>query len=186
MKQELGVIPKVGWQLDPFGHSASQASLFTSQLGFDALYFGRIDYQDLKQRHEQQACEGLWNSSTNREDATVFWGLTGSYEGNYGSPQGYCFDIGCEDPLLVDMNHSELEYSIHRLLQELQVQSERTQGNHIMITMGSDFQVRSMWLLTFTLLFLKLAIQLYSPFLYRHFHTSSSINGLISTLPISI
>ena len=32
-------------QVDPFGHSSTQASLMTGALGFDALYFGRADYQ---------------------------------------------------------------------------------------------------------------------------------------------
>jgi hypothetical protein len=72
LKRELGVIPKVGWQLDPFGHSASQASMFTSMVGFDALYFGRIDYQDLRMRQLERECEGLWNSSTSLNDTTVF------------------------------------------------------------------------------------------------------------------
>jgi hypothetical protein len=72
LKREFGVIPKVGWQLDPFGHSASQASMFTSMVGFDALYFGRIDYQDLRMRQLERECEGLWNSSTSLNDTTVF------------------------------------------------------------------------------------------------------------------
>ena len=77
LKQELGVIPKVGWQLDPFGHSASQASLLTARAGMDALYFGRIDYQDLDIRHKTQECEGLWSASAAMPNDTVFWGLTG-------------------------------------------------------------------------------------------------------------
>ncbi len=32
-------------QVDPFGHSSTQASLMTGALGFDAVYFGRADYQ---------------------------------------------------------------------------------------------------------------------------------------------
>lgn len=143
LKRELGVIPKVGWQLDPFGHSASQASIFASKVGFDSLYFGRIDFQDLRVRHYTQQCEGFWNSSNSLPDTTVFWGLTGSYGGNYGSPPGYCFDIGCGDPELVDLNNTALEKSIHTFFGELRVQSDRTKGNHIMITMGSDFQVGS-------------------------------------------
>ena len=138
LKRELGVIPKVGWQLDPFGHSASQASYFTSKVGFDALYFGRIDYQDLSQRHYHQDCEGLWNSS-HHLDATVFWGLTGSYGGNYGAPRGYCFDILCHDPLIIELDDRELQLSMHELLAEIRVQSDRTRGNHIMLTMGEDF-----------------------------------------------
>ncbi|KAM0866244.1 hypothetical protein ACQ4PT_042745 [Festuca glaucescens] len=46
IKEEFGQIPRIGWQIDPFGHSAVQAYLLGAQVGFDALYFSRIDYQD--------------------------------------------------------------------------------------------------------------------------------------------
>lgn len=42
IKEELGVIPKIGWQLDPFGHSQAFAKV-VADLGYDALYLGRID-----------------------------------------------------------------------------------------------------------------------------------------------
>lgn len=45
LNDTFGVTPRIGWQIDPFGHSATQASLMTGALGFDALYFGRADYQ---------------------------------------------------------------------------------------------------------------------------------------------
>jgi alpha-mannosidase len=145
LKKELGVIPKVGWQLDPFGHSATQASLMTSKMGFDALYFGRIDYQDLVVRKLQQGCEGLWNSSTSWNDSTVFWGLTGSYSGNYGPPSGFCFDLKCGENAisLIGLNSSQLEPLTVDFLRKIRVQSDQTKGNHIMLTMGSDFHVRT-------------------------------------------
>lgn len=37
--------PTVAWQIDPFGHSAEQASLF-SQMSFDGVFLGRIDEND--------------------------------------------------------------------------------------------------------------------------------------------
>lgn len=37
--------PTVAWQLDTFGHSSEFASLL-SQMSFNGLFFGRIDYQD--------------------------------------------------------------------------------------------------------------------------------------------
>ena len=39
--------PRAAWQVDPFGHSREQASLF-AQFGFDGLFLGRIDYQASK------------------------------------------------------------------------------------------------------------------------------------------
>lgn len=138
LQKELGVVPTVGWQLDPFGHSSSQASYMTSLMGFDALYFGRIDYQDLKLRQDTQECEGLWDASPNVGEP-VFWGLTGSYGGNYGPPRGYCFDSLCDDELLVGLNEEQLLTKITTLVNDLKVQSDMTKGNHIMLTMGEDF-----------------------------------------------
>ena len=34
-------VPKVAWQIDPFGHSIEQASMF-AQMGYEALFFGRL------------------------------------------------------------------------------------------------------------------------------------------------
>ena len=42
-------IPTTGWQIDPFGHTKEFASIL-SQIGFNALFLGRIDYQVLS-RH---------------------------------------------------------------------------------------------------------------------------------------
>ena len=41
--KEFGVKPNIGWQIDPFGHSNTNARLF-AEMGFDAVFYGRIDY----------------------------------------------------------------------------------------------------------------------------------------------
>ena len=144
--RELGVVPKTGWQLDPFGHSATQASLLTWATGMNALYFGRIDDQDLKLRHSTAECEGLWDATASNhsgkddsEDSTIFWGLTGSYGGNYGPPDGFMFDTLFEDERLVGLNETRLHERVLNFLQQLAVQSNRTKGNHVLLTMGTDF-----------------------------------------------
>jgi len=143
LKEELDYVPTVGWQLDPFGHSATQASLLTSEAGFNALYFGRIDYQDLEQRQEAQECEGVWDSSQNLKNSSIFWGLTGSYMGNYGAPGGFCFDIFCTDDPLVGLGELELKSRIENFLSKIKVQVDQTKGSNVMVTMGSDFQYES-------------------------------------------
>ena len=139
LKRELGVVPTVGWQLDPFGHSATQASYMASEMGFNALYFGRIDHQDLKLRWDARECEGLWSSSPNLEDATVFWGLTGSYTGNYNPPDGFHFDVLTNDEYLVGQHKERLIERVGDFVDALKLQSDRTKGNHILLTMGTDF-----------------------------------------------
>ena len=59
LKREFGVCPKIGWQIDTFGHSATQAFL-TAEMGFDALYFARIDYQDYAMRAKTRNLEFIW------------------------------------------------------------------------------------------------------------------------------
>jgi alpha-mannosidase len=89
-------VPTVGWQIDPFGHSATQASLLSAEAGFDALYFGRIDYQDLLKRKKEKRIEGVWRASPSLgSNAEVLWGLTGNGNGggNYGAPAGFNFDM---------------------------------------------------------------------------------------------
>ena len=59
LKQEFGVVPKVGWQLDPFGHSAANAELF-AQMGMEAMFFARINGPEKDERKAKQDMEFIW------------------------------------------------------------------------------------------------------------------------------
>ena len=43
-------IPRGTWQIDPFGHSNTEAWLLGAEAGMESLYWGRTDYQDLDWR----------------------------------------------------------------------------------------------------------------------------------------
>jgi alpha-mannosidase len=55
----LGVKPRIGWHVDPFGHSSANPRLFTD-MGFEAWFFARLDYQDKEQREADKSMNFLW------------------------------------------------------------------------------------------------------------------------------
>lgn len=64
--------PRVGWQIDPFGHSREMASIF-ARMGFDGLLFGRLDYQDKLTRLQTKTAEMVWKGSANLGKALAFF-----------------------------------------------------------------------------------------------------------------
>ncbi|ETV68894.1 hypothetical protein H257_15245 [Aphanomyces astaci] len=137
---EFGVIPRIGWQIDPFGHSATQGSLLSSGIGFDALYFARMDYQDYAKRKLNKDLEFIWKPSPSRNES-VFTGMI--QENSYGAPPGFYFDENPpvkDDPYLHDYNvcdrvKSFVELSLQR--------AKYTKGNHIFWPMGEDFKFQN-------------------------------------------
>lgn len=67
--KEFGVKPRIGWQIDPFGHSNTNARFF-AEMGFDALFFGRMDWGDDSTREIEKAYEFIWqpNKDTKKHD----------------------------------------------------------------------------------------------------------------------
>ena len=85
--------------------------------------------------------EMIWRGSRNYESASqIFAGVL--YNG-YDPPPGFCYDEFCADPpiqdnpSLFDMNVKE---RVDKFVEETCEQAKSYQTNHIMLTMGSDFQ----------------------------------------------
>ena len=139
--------PKVAWQLDPFGHSREQASLF-AQFGFDGLFLGRLDYQDDKHRADTKTREFVWMASDNLgENGTIFTGILPNI---YGPPGGFCFDEKCDDDPIMD-NPAYEDYNVDDKVKSFVnwANSKRNvyKTDNIIATMGSDFQYANahMW-----------------------------------------
>ena len=76
-------------------------------------------------------------------DAQVFTGLSGSYGGNYGPPSGFDWNCNSNDEPIEDNKYLKtynVPSRIEEFYQKVMWQANRTRGNHIMMTMGSDFQ----------------------------------------------
>jgi hypothetical protein len=85
LKKNFGndAIPRGTWQIDPFGHSNTEAWLLGAEAGFESLYWGRTDYQDMALRTSWQGqANNQWpgaQQSICRPSDTIpiSWELTG-------------------------------------------------------------------------------------------------------------
>jgi len=136
--KEFGVVPSIGWQIDPFGHSATQASLY-ALMGMNAWFFGRIDWQDRLVREKHKTCEVIMRGSPSLgEESDIFTGVMRGY----GPPSGFYWGEYSHDPPIMDDIRLEdynvderVEWFVNRSLDQAAVYLT----NNIMFTMGTDF-----------------------------------------------
>lgn len=137
LKEEFNVTARIGWQIDPFGHSATQGSLLSQGVGFEALYFARIDYQDYGKRKANKDLEFIWRPSKSRGKASQVF--TGEIIDHYCSPGSCSYDKDVyvqDDPALHDFNVCS---QVKRFVEIATMRGDHTKGNHIFIPMGCDF-----------------------------------------------
>ena len=149
LKQEFGYTPRVGWQIDPFGHSATHAALSAMQ-GFDAQYFARIDYQDRQKRRTEQSMEFLWRPSASLGSAADLF--SGAFvAGTYCNPGELKFsdvqhDQGdlkygaariVDDPALEGNNVKQMVDTFVAVAQQY---ANWTRGNEVMFLLGCDYE----------------------------------------------
>uniref|UniRef100_A0A6N2KXU6 Alpha-mannosidase n=1 Tax=Salix viminalis TaxID=40686 RepID=A0A6N2KXU6_SALVM len=186
IKEQFNKTPRAGWQIDPFGHSAVQAYLLGTELGFDSVHFARIDYQDRAKRKGNKALEVIWRGSkTFGSSSQIF---ANAFPVHYSPPSGFHFEVFDnfvpvqDNPLLDDYNVEQRvndfinaamtqvkfellsfflsnyillvsakesgvkhfmflnELSIYNRIIPFIMQANVTRTNHIMWTMGDDFQ----------------------------------------------
>lgn len=136
----FGIVPKIGWQLDPFGHSSTSA-IIDYLIGFEGLFFARMDYQDEANRNNNKGLEMIWNPSASMPDISI---LTGMMHGGYCNPSGFMFEYGDDpirdDPLLEDY---DLPQKAAQLMQMVNAQASLMRHNDIMLSWGCDFMYQN-------------------------------------------
>ena len=95
--KEFGIAPRIGWQIDPFGHSNTNARLF-HEMGFDAMFFGRMDSGESGIRLERK--ETMWvqepvQNEFGKDYKVLFHWLKNSYV----FPGGFNYDISGGDKM---------------------------------------------------------------------------------------
>ncbi|KAK4410705.1 putative alpha-mannosidase [Sesamum angolense] len=145
IKEQFNVTPRIGWQIDPFGHSAVQAYLLGAEVGFDALFFGRIDYQDRAKRRDEKKLEVIWQGSKSHGSSSQvnLKYLLALSIGNYEPPTGFYFEVNDDSPVVQD-DINLFDYNVQERVNDFVAaafsQANVTRSNHVMWTMGTDFK----------------------------------------------
>ncbi|EOA22308.1 hypothetical protein CARUB_v10002909mg [Capsella rubella] len=140
--REFNVTPRIGWQIDPFGHSAVQAYLLGAEVGFDSVFFGRIDYQDREKRKKEKSLEVIWRGSKSLGSSSQIF--AGAFPENYEPPPGgFYYEINDDSPVVQD-DPDLFDYNVQERVNAFVAaalgQANITRTNHIMFTMGTDFR----------------------------------------------
>ncbi|XP_044269402.1 lysosomal alpha-mannosidase-like isoform X2 [Tribolium madens] len=125
--------PKIGWQIDPFGHSREHASIM-KQLGFEGLVIGRLDYRDKDKRKQEKNLDFMWNTNDNFDDAQIF---TTMFPDFYVSESGFCFDVTCYDT--TNITDDNIDDKVKEFTGRLDTYKEYYQTKNILLPMGGDF-----------------------------------------------
>lgn len=148
LQETLNYVPKVAWHIDPFGHHSASATLF-SQMGFQAFFFSRIDYQDKQERLSKKTMEMVWRPLQYTGDKSTFMFTHVNYY-HYSPPPGFCFDDVCrdepikDDPTLEDYN---IDTRSNQFVDYFKSMANHYRTNNLLHTLGEDFQYTNsrMW-----------------------------------------
>lgn len=137
--EEFGIQPKVGWHIDPFGHSNAQAALF-SRMGFDSWYVCRIDYRDKTKRREDKNLEFLWTPfvDDSKDKDSIFTHVT--YDMYWGIPNFYFGDSRAEEPIVPGYN---LDEKLEDFANWVYTFRDTFKTNQIFIPFGGDFNYQN-------------------------------------------
>ncbi|CAB3234737.1 unnamed protein product [Arctia plantaginis] len=127
--------PLVTWQADTFGHSREFASLM-AQMGFDGHFISPISFDDELARMTSRSLEFVWRGSDDLGAETDIF--THKLFDGYWSPPGFCFGIGCTDPMIVvDAEFNNVAERIQAFKKQiLEHQSPFYTTNNVMVVMG--------------------------------------------------
>eukprot|EP01114_Cavostelium_apophysatum_P012238 TRINITY_DN2715_c0_g1_i1.p1 TRINITY_DN2715_c0_g1~~TRINITY_DN2715_c0_g1_i1.p1 ORF type:complete len:442 (+),score=67.97 TRINITY_DN2715_c0_g1_i1:47-1327(+) len=136
----FGVRPRIGWSIDPFGHSATFASML-AQMGFDGFFFGRTESLEHLYRKTEAELEFVWRPSQSLGEQTEIWSHI--LWGDYCYLHGFNFESTKTDPIqddpnIFNMNVKPICDNFASLVQQ-RAPSFRT--NNVLIPFGCDFSL---------------------------------------------
>ena len=141
LHETFGVWPTVGWQLDPFGHSAASAALL-GRTGMQQLVINRVHFRVKKRWANERHLEFRWSGVPQLGAPPV---LTHLLMNHYSTPKGFDFESSPRPAVNRNPDRRQLERLEHdgeRLRKLVLSRSESYRTKQVMILVGDDFRWR--------------------------------------------
>ncbi|XP_017786043.1 PREDICTED: lysosomal alpha-mannosidase-like [Nicrophorus vespilloides] len=130
LNETFGVcgLPRIGWQIDPFGHSSEMASIF-KQMEYDALFLGRIHHEDRNERIRTKDMEFMWkdNSTGSSLFTSVLYDL-------YMAPNMIGHNLFCDSPI-----YASRKINVNLFKEHIEKVLKAYKTKNILIPIGGDF-----------------------------------------------
>ena len=142
LKREFGISPKIAWMIDSFGHTQANAALF-SDMGFEALFMGRVDYQVKEQMKKDKSMIFLWRP-LQKHFGMQKQILTQATLNGYSFPPGFRVDERMDDdgPMQADktIDNFNAEAKAVKLINYVtEVLATQRNTQNVIILWGDDF-----------------------------------------------
>lgn len=139
--------PSISWQVDSFGVSSGYARL-AKDLGFDAMFFSRIDYDEKMQTIGKRQQIKVWRPSEenfgNQKDVLSI--LMTQEQGQYCWPTGFGFDQNYHDQILFEASDPKYgdpklngEKKMEHLRRVVKTLIDSQDSDNVYLTYGCDF-----------------------------------------------
>lgn len=160
LEKELGVKPKIGWAIDPFGHSPTMAYIM-KRSGYEGMLIQRTHYEMKRVLAEKKSLEFNWRQdwdSTNTTDMFTHMMPFYSYDVPHtcGPDPSVCcqFDFArlqgvasyrCpwkKAPKVIDSNNVQVRSEL--ILDQYRKKAQLYRTNSVLIPLGDDFRYDTM------------------------------------------
>ncbi|SPQ93940.1 Alpha-mannosidase [Plasmodiophora brassicae] len=134
LNDQFGVVPRFGWQIDPFGHSAVTPALFRL-FGYEAVVINRIHFKYKAAMKGKANMEFLWRGTQLGGNDDLF---THVLHTHYSAPQGFDWENYVEA-----ITEDNVERRSDELAAELRRRMTAYRSPHLLVPFGDDFKFRN-------------------------------------------
>lgn len=146
LNETFGIIPNIGWQIDPFGASSVIPTLY-KEMGFKYHVIARIDHQLKERLRQNKSMEFIWRGSKNLGEKSDI--LTHILYDSYCNPSPFIWENtyfpGGNDydeqknPMVTQRNIDQVSRQFANVSRE---RANAYMTNNLMFTFGCDFTFR--------------------------------------------